>query len=325
MGALRNCTHFTLGLVVLLATAPLRAAEINRYLPEDTEVISTLNVKQILESHLVKKHGVEALKELLKNIDEVGNVLKDLDFDPFKDLDRITAAGPGGNDQDKGMVIFHGRFDLAKFRAKGEEAAKDYGELLKIHKVPNGQGEQLLLYEVTVSELPMPLFVALPNRDTLLASFGKDYVVDALRRKGKPVLKDKDFQALLEKMDPRASWGMAMVRGAWANADLPAAVKDALNSLEALGGTLVIEDEITLELIGNAKNAKAAQDIRQKVNDGLNTGLGILAILAGQQKELAPVLDFAKSIKCTARDKTIILKASVTGEMIEKALKKKDD
>lgn len=325
MGALRKSTLYALGLAVLLATAPLRAAEIDRYLPDDTEVLSTLNVKQILDSPLVKKYGVEPLKEILRNIGEINTILNDLDFDPFKDLDRILAAGPGGNEQDRGLIIVHGRFDLAKFKAKGEEAAKDFGEILKIHKVPDGKGNQLLLYEVNLVELPMPLFVALPSRDTLLASFGKSYVVDALQRRDRPVLKDKDFQALMEKMDPRASWGMALVRGAWAKADLPDAVRDAMSNLEAIGGSLTIDDGITLELVGNAKDTKSARDISQQLNDRINQGLGILALLASQQKELAPLVDFAKSLKCTARDKTIVLKASLSGELIERALKKKDD
>ena len=89
--------------------------------------------------------------------------------------------------------------------------------------------------------------------------------------------------------------------------------------------SLTVGDDIVLELAGNAKNARSAKEINQKINDGLNTGVGILALVAGQQKELGPLVDFAKTIRCTARDKTIILKVSLSGEMIDEALKKKKD
>jgi hypothetical protein len=330
MGSLRvlGKVALRLALALTLAAAPLRAAEIDKYLPEDTEVLSVLNVKQLLDSPLVKKYGLEQLKEALKGLDEVNTVLKDLDFDPFKDLDRILMAGPGGGPgaEDRGLIIVHGRFDLDKFRAKGEEAAKDNGEVLKIHKVPDGQGGKFLLYEVSIGDAVnnMPLFVALASPKTLLASFGKDYVIDALKRKDKPVLKDKDFQGMLEKMDPRATWAMAMVRGAWAKAEFPDVVKEALDNLEAIGGSLALGEDFNLELAGNAKNAKAARDVSEKINSGLTTGLGLLALLAGQQKELNPLLDVVKSIRVSARGKTVLVKLSISGDMIEKALNKDD-
>ena len=176
--------HRALAVVTaILLSAPLgRAAEVDPYLPEDSESVFNLHVRQILDSQIVKKNFLEAAQEALRGNDEVQDIFKDLGFDPFKDLDRILIAAPGGTEKDRGLVIVHGRFDVAKFKAKAEKVAKDDAEHLKIHKILGGKH---LLYEVNVPDLDDPLFVALAGRDTLLASPGKDYVVDALKKIGK--------------------------------------------------------------------------------------------------------------------------------------------
>src|SRR5208283_5050685 len=126
--------------------------------------------------------------------------------DPFKDLDKMVSAGPGGSDNDKGLIIIHGRFNLDKFKTKGEETAKANSDILKIHKINDGKD---ILYEVTIDGLPSSLWVSFASKNTLLVSPGKDYVVDALKRTDKPVaLKNKDFQGMLEKMDPRQSFSL---------------------------------------------------------------------------------------------------------------------
>jgi hypothetical protein len=116
-----------------------RAADLDRYLPEDTETLLNLNVRQILDSPLIKKHALEAAQEALRGNDQIQNILKDLGFDPFKDLDRIQVAAPGGADKDRGLVIVRGRFDLDKFKAKAEGTATNNGENLKVHKVLGGK------------------------------------------------------------------------------------------------------------------------------------------------------------------------------------------
>src|SRR5262249_40501017 len=151
-----------------------RAADIDPYLPEDTEFVVNVNVRQIIDSPLFKKNALEAAQEALRGNDQVQDILKELGFDPFKDLDRVLAASPGGTEEDRGLIIVHGKFDVAKFQAKAEKVAKEDAEHLKIHKILGGKH---LLYEVTTPELDSPLFVVLANRDTILASPGKDYVV----------------------------------------------------------------------------------------------------------------------------------------------------
>src|SRR5579884_3882551 len=97
-------------LTILLGAVPGRASELDAYLPEDSESVLNVNVRQILDSPLIKKHVLEHAQEALRGEDQVQDILKDLGFDPFKDLDRVIIAAPGGTDKDRGLIIAHGRF-----------------------------------------------------------------------------------------------------------------------------------------------------------------------------------------------------------------------
>jgi len=317
----------TLGLVLAAAclAGPAQAGEVDRYLPDDTEVVVTLNVRQVLDSNLVKKFGLDQLREAIKANDEVNAVLKDLGFDPLKDVERVIVASPGGTDQDKGLVIVHGKYDLAKFKAKGEESAKDYGDIVKIHKVKSGRDE-FIIYEVILPDQGQSLFVALPTDSTLLLSGGKDYVVDALKktgRKGKPTLKNKDFQAVLERLNAKQSLSLVALGSALRKgglAETPA--KDVLERIDALGGGITISDDVKMEVVIGAKNADDAKLIHRKLTDGINQAVGVLALLAGAQPELTPVVEVLKTLTTTTKDKTITIKGQISADVIQKALDK---
>ena len=174
----------------------------------------SVNVRQILDAPLIKKNALPALRDALDSVQEAGDVFKDLGFDPFKNLDRIIFASPSSTDTDRGLIIARGSFDVKKFQAKAADAAQNNDDVLKIHKVPLGGGVTHEVYQVDVPGQDLTLYVALASNRTLLASPGKDYVVDALKQvhlKKKPALKNKTFQAIVEKMDPKQSLTVAVL------------------------------------------------------------------------------------------------------------------
>lgn len=313
---------------VLLTAVPGRAADLDRFLPEDSEAVLNLNVRQILDSELIKKHVLAVAQEALRGNDQVQDILKDLGFDPFKDLDRILVATPGGTDKDRGLLIAHGRFDVAKFKAKGESVANDNGDVLKIHKVLGGKH---LIYEVNHPDLEAPFFVALAGKDTILASPGKDYVVDALKKIGKqtkPVMKNKDLQALLEKVNDRQSFWMAGIKDPAvkdAIGDLPENVKGMIDKIQAIAGGLTISDEIKLEFVFTTKDGKEAKDLQGSIDAGLKLALFALAGLSNQ-KDSSPqmnlLLEFVKGLRVSSKEQAVVLKGRISSDLIEDTLKK---
>ena len=316
--------------VLLLAALPARAADIDPFVPQDTESLLNVNVRQILDSSLIKKHVLEMAQEALRSNDQAQDILNALGFDPFKDLDRILVASPGGTDKDRGLVIVHGRFDLAKFKAKAEEVAKEEPDRLKILKVLGGK---YIVYEVNLPDLDTPFFVSLAGRDTLLVSPGKDYVVDALKKIGKndkPALKSKEFQALLEKIDDRQSLSLAAIKTKAVRDALdraPGDVKDMIDKIQAVGGGLTLSDEVKLELAVTTKTTQEAKDLRDSVDAGLKLVLAALAAFTTNQGDGNPglefALEFAKSLRITSKGQAVILKGRLSSDLIEEALKKK--
>ena len=257
---------------VALTANPVCAGDVDKYLPDDSEVVVTINVKQITDSALFKKYGIEGVQQIIKDSDEASAVLKDLGFDPLKDVDRIVVASPGGDDSDKGLIIVHGHFDLDKFKAKGEEAAKSNPEHLKIHKRETGP----VIYEVSQEKLDNNLFVSLVDKNTMLISPGKDYVVDALKKTDakQATLKNKELMTQLERTDAKQSVSVAMIGSAAAKSNALTSVipKELLNNVDAIGGGFTVGDDIQMALVVTAKNADSAKELNGKINDNLNVG-----------------------------------------------------
>jgi hypothetical protein len=310
--------HAGIGLVCLafLGVPGARAADFEKYLPEDTQTVAGINVRQILDSSLVKKYALERIKEALKSEDEAQKILKDLGFDPLKDLDNVVIAAPGGSDADKGLIIVRGRFDVAKFEAKAEEVAKKKGELLQIEKVGANKIYKLVLQEQT-------FYASFVGPDTLLAAPGKDYLVKALDKTKSPgtALKNKELQALLTKVDTKRSIWMAVPGSAFPK-ELPIdndKLKKSLDSIESLTGGIHVADDVKLEFLITAKDAAGAKDLVQTIKGFLAQAKGFLALAGGDQ--LAPLVDVLGTAKATAEDKTITLAAVLSADVIEKLSK----
>ncbi len=316
-----------LALLAVLAPATVHAAdapELDKYLPIDTEIYVRANLKQAFESKLAKA-GIEQVRDLLKNLEDVNEVLKDLGFDPFSDLESMTVAAPNSNDQDRVLVILHGKFNLDKFKAKGEEVAKNQGDLVKLHKVADGSGGQVTVFEVRIPAQDQSLFVALANDTTVLASPGKDYVADAIKRgkgKGPVALKNKQFQALLEKINPKQTLAVAGLGEALAKNSSDGTLKELLAKTEVVGGGVTLDDDIKIELVIGAKTEQEAKELKSTINDYVTKGLLVVGLLATQQKALEPAVDVLKSIRCTAKEKAVTIKVEISAEVIAAAIQK---
>ncbi len=320
---------FGVAVVAALLTAPARAADLDRYLPPDTEVVVTWNVRQLLGSQLIKKNGLEQLRDLIKSQEEVESVLKELSLDPLKDIDKIIAALPATGEQDKGLFIVHGRFNLDKFKARADKAAKDNKDVFKIHQVKDGQGGLHTVYEFTipVQGNKQPFFAGFASRTTLLAAPSKDYLIDGLKTKDatKVRLKNKAFQDLLTRMDEQQSFSFATVGEALTKSPLAELdpVKDLLPKLSAAAGGITLGDGIKMEFTLSTKQAADAKMLKEKIDEGLTTATVLIGLAVMQQKELAPLLEVVKSIKPTVRDTAVTLKGEVSGETLDK-LRPKD-
>lgn len=298
--------------VGLIASAvPVGAAEGDKYLPSGTQLVVTLNVKQMLDSSLVKK-DLDKIQQALKGAGEAQQVMTALGFDPLKDLDSIVVAAVGADDQEKVMLLARGKFDTAKFKAKAEEVAKNMGDVLKIHKVGDNT-----LYEANVPNQPKPMFACLVDGQTIVASPQKDSVTDALDIKAgkKKAMVKKELQALLDKTSSGQSLSVAVLGDALGG-NVPFGDK-----VEHIKGGITLGDEIQTEFVIVTKDADSAKAISELLKMGLDQGKNFVSLFAMQQKELAPLAEMIDVLKVTDKDATVTLKGTVTKEALEKLKK----
>jgi hypothetical protein len=305
---------------LLALVLPARAAEPDKYLPNDTEAIVVLNVKQILDSPLVKKHLAEKIRDEIKNNAEVSKVLEALGFDPLKDLSSITIASSGLNQDSKQAVIAHGQFDPAKFEAKAEEVAKEQSNILKVLKEGGKK-----LYQVDAPGQDKPMFVALIDKKTIVASNDKEQVLEAFAREAgtKKGTVKKDIQPLIEKADANQSLWLVVSGNALNKIDQVSEerAKKNLEKVESISAGFTVDKGVKLSFAVAAKNADNAKELAEEIKEGLNQIKGLVGLVAANQKELAPLVDIIGAIKVTTDESTVSLKTEVSEEVIEKGLK----
>jgi len=331
------------GLVHL--AVPLHAAELDRkYLLDDSHLVVTVNVEKALASAAYKKEFQPQVEGLLKT-EVVQAVIKDLGFDPLKDIERITLVMGlscykdeprmengqivGFDSQAGPVIIVQGRFDVAKLEAKAKQLVPD----LKVHEVGTYK-----VYEASGATklFGVPMFAALPDSKTLILGRFKDQVTDALDKaagKRKTQIKSKVMAGLLDKLDANQAVAAAvsgdMVGGSSTsvsnnNGQVVATVQHKTIKEEAGIDAMLLAVRVTDDVNGDVTitvaDADKAKQMAQTIELGVQTQIDQLKRMIENPnlqmpaKLLAPSLNFLKAVKVTAKDSTVVLQAQVPAQ-----------
>jgi hypothetical protein len=290
----------------------------DKYLPDDTAVVLHINVKQILESPAVKKSGHEEAKKFLKSNEHVSKIFESLGFDPFKDLTGVTIGLSEVAPEPKGLIIAHGKFNKEKFEAKADEIAKEKKDMFKLHT----EGGRKIL-EVNNPETPKPHFVAVIDETTIVASMEKEMVLDACAKAGGKSGKVKDdIRKLIESTDASQS-AVALVPGSTL-AKLAELVpedqaKAMISKLDYVSASINLAKDFKMAFNFATKNEDNAKEIAEKIKEQLDQAKGMVALMAGQNPQMAAAVDIVNSVKVTVEGKKISIKMEMSEEQIEKA------
>lgn len=327
MRMVRRASLVAVALSLLWAAGSARAVD-PKLFPNDTEFVLRVNLKQIMESELVKaqKEFLDQAKGLLEQRigDNPGQkYLKEAGFDPLKDLHAVTVAGPGSKDLNQGCIILEGRFEPAKFNAAVEKAAKDSPDLLKVSKAGNAS-----IYEISPPG-ERQVFAALAGETTLIVTPTKEALMDALARAQgtKRSNMKKEFKALLETLTDKQSIGVAATGAALGklmeNSNDPnaAAAAQLVQTIEGLSGAITIRKDIQFQLGVNAADEATAKQMAQLGNGGLFAIRNMAAAKAKEDEKFAPLVDIAKTLRLSTQGSNILLRGEVSLDVIEKLMK----
>src|SRR5437868_13847798 len=310
--------------LLLLGASPVRAAEasVEKLFPDDTQAVLTVNVRQILDSAVVKKFVLPDVEAKLNT--EVGKVVRLLGLNPVKEISAVTFATPGGSDSAKWIGVVSGEFDPARIQSAVDQFAKGRPDAVAVHQQGN-----VRIYEDLSSkdgQTNWPRYFALLDRHTLVASPNKDYVTAAVgRAAGKQASKlDPGLQTLVEKQDPKQSLWLAAVASKEMRQQLAknGGAKDFADKIQSLSGGLTLTDDIRLNVRVQTSDPNAARQLRQQLEAG--KAVAVLAVSVNEElKDYAPgIIDVLNAFRFSQEKGAISVELTIASNLIEQNIKK---
>lgn len=304
---------------LLVATA--RAAEPDRLLPPDADVVVSVNVRQALESDIVKQYALENLKQTLQGND-AQKMLRELGLDPLKDVDRVTIGMSGKDETDfKYLVVVHGTFDPEKlYKAAEAQTRKDADHFAL---VKDGRD---VMFKYTPDN-GNPLYGTVVDDKTVILSGDKKGISTALAvpPKGKADL-GKELTGLISKMDDKSTvWVAALSNGRLDKVKLkgPAAnpgIQNQLGNLQTATLVVRVEKDVMLNVGLGMKDNDAAEEAGKTVNELLQTVKGALPFLAANDPKLKSLVESSKTLKSEVKDRTVVITGKLAGDAIGKLI-----
>jgi hypothetical protein len=284
----------------------------SKWLLSDAEFFVKFNVKQMMASDLMTKGGIAALKDAIKNNEQLKGVLEATELDITKDLDSIMASGSGNSAKDaKALVVIRGKFNRVKMQDALEKAAKK-DDKLKIVK----EGTTTL-YEFPAGETNM--YAAFADTNTMVLTQSKESTLEAVKEGGKKAATiSAGMKSALTRFNGKESMTMALV----INNDLQKMlagipnVGAAASKLSIVTTAVTLSDAVALDIAGVTGDAKSAKQLSAILDALKATGA---AALAGME-EIPPVAgELLGAVKVTASKEAVHIKLDVTKEMLDKA------
>jgi hypothetical protein len=317
----RTLTALVLGLAVALPAfaAEPAAPKFEKYLPDAADGVITINVRQLLDSELIKKAGLD--KALAG--DDAQKSFKELGLDPLKDIERVIISG----DKEKGddaFVIVQGKFDPAKLAAAAEATAKEKGDHVKVHKFEYGTAYELTNLDEVVKLPPQAaavvggnlkgrsLFATIPDKGHVVLVGSKEAAETVLAKaagKKTTKLSSKDLSGLLAKMDLKQSVAVAM----------PAPGGE--EKVKSITGGITVTSDVKTRFTVAATDADAAKQVDTAIGDQIEMARGLVKLVALQEKGLMPALDILDGVKHEAKDASVGISSDIKGETLQKLAK----
>jgi hypothetical protein len=300
----------------ILAAAPARAAEVDQLLPARTELVVSVNLRQILDSPVVKKHVLpEVDSKVAQELFQVVKLVNLLGLNPIKDVASFTVASPGDPDGGDWVVIVRGTFDVRRLHAAADQWAQSRPGTVTVH-----EDEKIRIYEdLTQKDKAAPRFYALLDSEVAVISPSKARVLEVLARRTakEPAKANAGLAELAGKQNNKQCIWIASVTsdGVKKNLNGPLALAGKVVSL---GGGVTLTEDIQLNLRVQMSDTRSAREMRQQL-EALKA-IAILAISVNDDlKDYGPVLmDVLNAIALSQEQGTIGVDLKISGSTLER-------
>lgn len=309
--------------LVVAAVGPSRAADFDKFLPKETDLVISVNIRQAFDSPLVKKYAMDAITASVKGNKEAQQAFQALGIDPLKDVDRVLiAAGLEDMNNPKVIILTEGRFDPKKIADLMEKLAKDDAKKFSVEKISG-----TTVYKIATPDQPVPMYAAPVSTSLTVFTTTPEIMSNALEAvKGTraPVIK-KEVAELIGKMDVKASLSIvAHTKGRLDAIPLPdPEMKKLIDQILSISIDLKVEKDVSLELAIGTPGVDESKKLRELIGGGLELAKIQVKVAVAQQPELQALVDLVNSMTATQKEKNVVITGKLTGEALEKSLNKK--
>jgi hypothetical protein len=304
-------------LAAALLAAPAPAADIDKYLPDGTVFVLSLNAKNLIDSPLLR--GDE--KAFKTAMGEAAKALEDFGVDPGKDLNRIVlAAGEGV--PNNAVVLIEGTFNTAKLQAQPANMVKEKkGNVEPAEDAPAGVYQVKLPPQARRNPgMPSRFLFTVLDRNFLAVAADQAALSDVLAKKKGDKKTEIKQEMLTEigKINPRETASVVIIPPAQLLQGGPAA------GMTKITGGVTVAQGVKTDILLTTKDGDAATELAKAINDGLAQVKQLIPIFAGNQpgvgpNQIAMITELIDSFKATAQPKGVSIKSEITKEFIDKA------
>ena len=310
------------------------AAEADKYLPDDANLVISFDFRGFLDSPVVKKNAPELVarygiqfydamadadpefkksfkdkrdlvKSMLSDRDATAKMLKDWG----EAVGTVVVAG-NTDEEEPGLFLVRGNFDAAGLKKAIEGTSLFSGKPFKTDALGRRTVYQL---NGLGTEKDTVYYAALLEDGVCAVAPKRDAIVEAAAKAdGKRETKlSKRMLSALDKVDGKQTLWMCAVS--------PNEGED----VQSFSAGVTFGKDIQMDLVAQARNAAAARTQAAEMNKGLDEAKDALAHVAESFELLKPLSDDLKPVQATAVDSTIAAHLTITQTTIDKMIKPK--
>ncbi len=282
------------------------AGALSDYVPEDSEAVLAVNLRELRETPTGRRLLEPALKRLVLEKDERFDWIDCLGVHPLDDLDFLQISfAPSRGEQP--LWLARGRFDPSRFQigpGKLQKKTLDHFRVWEYAARPSKRVTSLALVG-----------------DALVAGETPTRLIVALRQASNPhliIIRDRTLRELLTKADRRQNvWLVASLRkvGPAArihNFMLQSILNPLFNQAEGVHGGLTCAEDVRAEFHFRTATEDGAAKLEMELNNIVLLAQGA-PVLWSQEKELLPLLRLIAAGQVSREKNTISLRCRLAG------------
>jgi hypothetical protein len=271
------------------------------YVPADATGLAYANVREIMNSEFRQK-----LRSVLPTGQGKDELFNQTGIDLEHDISSVVAAAAGqGDPSDHGLLLIRGTFDEGRIET-----------LIRQHDgtVEDYRGKRLMLPGRAGSNAGKP-GPCLTFAETGLAVLGSEATVKRAldtRASHQDVTSNAELMRVVAQVDGAMNtvWAVGGLDAVTSNPNVPAQVKEQLPGIQWVAVSAHVNGGVTGQLRAEAKDDKAAADLRAVVNGAMAAG----HLMGGKD----PKIDaFLNSLQLSGSGKDIDLAFAVPSEMLD--------